>query len=149
MEHAKVSEVGKPLITSFSGTYAFLSNFHPCEIRFAGIGYHSVEAAYQASKTLDLDIRRTWFADCRNPGQAKKMGQKLKIRPDWDQIKLKIMLRLLRKKFAIPELRDQLLSTKNAELIESNWWGDRFWGVCRGTGENNLGKLLMQVREEN
>lgn len=31
---------------------------------------------------------------------------------------------------------------------EGNTWGDKFWGVCDGEGENHLGKLLMEVRAE-
>jgi len=56
---------------------------------------------------------------------------------------------LLREKFSKdPELRAKLLNTGTSKLVEGNTWGDRFWGVCRGQGENNLGRLLMKVREE-
>lgn len=53
---------------------------------------------------------------------------------------------LLIQKFKIPELVKALLDTGTAELIEGNWWGDKFWGVCRGQGKNHLGKLLMKIR---
>lgn len=49
-------------------------------------------------------------------------------------------------KFAEPGLQAKLLETGNEELVEGNYWGDTFWGVCRGRGENHLGKLLMKVR---
>lgn len=39
-------------------------------------------------------------------------------------------------------------STGDVELVEGNWWGDRFWGVCDGVGENRLGRCLMEVRKE-
>ena len=55
---------------------------------------------------------------------------------------------LLLQKFFIPELREKLLATGNEELIEGNWWGDTYWGVCKGKGENNLGKSLMKIRTE-
>ncbi len=58
------------------------------------------------------------------------------------------MLDLLRIKFTIPTLRERLLATGDQTLIEGNTWGDTYWGVCRGVGLNNLGTLLMQVREE-
>ena len=57
-------------------------------------------------------------------------------------------------KFAIPELREKLLATKDAELIEGNWWHDNFWGNCLCSkckdiqGKNMLGKLLMKEREQ-
>ena len=41
-----------------------------------------------------------------------------------------------------------LIKTGNTELIEGNFWGDTFWGICDGVGENNLGKILMRVRKE-
>ena len=40
------------------------------------------------------------------------------------------------------------MQTEDAELVEDNWWGDKFWGVCNGEGENHLGKLLMKIRDE-
>ena len=58
------------------------------------------------------------------------------------------MLSGLRIKFKNPELRSLLLATGNEELVEGNWWRDTYWGVCEGVGQNKLGKLLMQVREE-
>ena len=48
---------------------------------------------------------------------------------------------------SIPELRTKLADTEDEELIEGNTWNDTYWGVCRGVGENHLGKLLMEVRE--
>jgi ribA/ribD-fused uncharacterized protein len=71
------------------------------------------------------------------------------MRPDWEQVKILIMTSLVRDKFTRhQDLKEQLLATGDAELIEGNWWGDTFWGVCKGKGENHLGKVLMKVREE-
>jgi predicted NAD-dependent protein-ADP-ribosyltransferase YbiA (DUF1768 family) len=53
---------------------------------------------------------------------------------------------LLQQKFAIPEIRERLLSTGDEDIIEVNTWGDVFWGVCGNRGENYLGKLLMRIR---
>jgi predicted NAD-dependent protein-ADP-ribosyltransferase YbiA (DUF1768 family) len=58
------------------------------------------------------------------------------------------MLDLLRLKFQIPCLRDRLLATENRPLLEINEWGDTYWGVVNGVGENRLGILLEQVRTE-
>ena len=55
---------------------------------------------------------------------------------------------LLQQKFSFTVLKRQLLETGAAELIEGNYWGDRYWGVCKGVGDNWLGKLLMTVRKE-
>jgi hypothetical protein len=71
------------------------------------------------------------------------------LRADWEDIRLEVMLNLLRQKFAPgSELRTKLETTTPHELVEGNTWGDTFWGVCNGVGQNNLGRLLMQVRDE-
>ena len=127
--------------------HIFLSNFHPSVIEFEDGTYRSVEAAYQAAKTEDVKLRRQ-FQGVVSPGKCKRLGKKLELRPGWDNIKEGVMLTLLREKFKIPELREKLLRTGDAYIEETNWWGDEFWGVCRGKGLNRLGHLLMQVREE-
>ena len=59
------------------------------------------------------------------------------------------MYEIVKDKFSRnPELRVKLLNTGDIELIEGNYWGDTFWGVCNGKGENHLGKILMRVRKE-
>jgi ribA/ribD-fused uncharacterized protein len=134
-----------PPIDSFSGEFRFLSNFYPSPVTFDGLRYPSVENAYQASKTLDR-VQRQAFVNV-SPGEAKRLGQALPLRKDWEQVKLKIMEILLLKKFTPgTDLASQLLGTGNRQLIEGNHWGDRFWGMCGGQGENHLGLLLMEIR---
>jgi len=67
-------------------------------------------------------------------------------RYDWDEVRVDIMHSILISKFSDIHLMDKLVATGNAELIEKNSWGDVFWGVCKGVGENRLGKLLMGLR---
>lgn len=38
------------------------------------------------------------------------------------------------------------MRTGESILIEKNTWGDTYFGVCNGVGENNLGKDLMSIR---
>lgn len=135
------------IINSFKGQYLFLSNFHPVQVEIEGIVYPSVEHAYVAMKTMDIELRKQ-ISLMETAGKVKRMGRTLNIRSDWDHIKLPIMFGLLRLKFQKPELKLLLISTGDSHLEEGNWWGDTFWGVCKGVGENNLGKLLMQVRQE-
>lgn len=134
-------------IDDFRGRYFFLSNFSPSPIRHGGILYPTVEHAYQAGKILDMEIRRA-LAIYPTPGDAKKMGRKLKMRDDWDEVKVPRMRTCLKKKFQDPSLRRKLLETGDQELIEGNTWGDTFWGVYRGKGKNMLGILLMEVRRD-
>lgn len=133
------------MIDLFRGEYNFLSNFYPSPIKIDGIIYKTVEHAYQAHKSNDVNERKR-IADLARPGSAKIEGKELKIRPDWGEVKLLVMKKLLQHKFESPELRHKLLSTKGHKLVETNSWGDTFWGICNGKGENHLGRLLMSVR---
>lgn len=135
------------VIDSFRFQYGFLSNFHEAPIYVDGERYRSVEHAYQAYKTLDPWSRRL-IREAATPGQAKKLGQGVSLRPDWDAVKVDLMRTFVRKKFDNPFLRPLLLATGNASLVEGNTWNDTFWGVCRGVGQNWLGKILMEIREE-
>jgi N-glycosidase YbiA len=135
------------MIGPFRGRYSFLSNFHPVMIRYDGVDFPTVEHAYQAIKTTDRKRRRK-IATAPTPVAAKHMGKRVQIRRNWNSIKVSVMRELLRRKFAHPELRALLLATGKKELVEINRFGDRFWGVCGGTGQNHLGKILMDVRRE-
>jgi len=84
----------------------------------------------------------------RTPAAAKQMGKSAQLPEDWDAKKIDIMRTLVREKFKNPLLRSMLLATGEVYLAEGNWWGDRVWGICKGTGLNWLGKILMEVREE-
>ena len=135
------------MISSFRDEYFFLSNFYPVEIKLDGIVYPNAEAAFQAQKTLDVEERRK-FSMLKNPVQAKRLGRKVKLRDDWEEVKLDIMTEIVSQKFLQhPHLIEMLLQTGDEELIEGNKWGDRFWGVCKGKGENHLGKILMKIRD--
>lgn len=133
-------------ITSFSGDYAWLSNFEPCDIILDGVPYLSVENAYQAAKTLDPK-ERIQFQGC-SPGAAKRKGRSVTLRPGWDDIKLQIMKSLLYQKYRQPYFRQLLIETGDRTIIEGNTWGDTFYGVCNGVGENRLGQAIMAIRIE-
>lgn len=136
------------MIDQFRGAYRWLSNFSPAEVVLDGVTYPTVEHAYQAAKTLDHSIRER-IRQADTPGRAKKAGRGLRsCRPDWGQVRLEIMEHLLWQKFTRAPWRAQLLATGKRELVEGNWWGDQFWGVCEGRGENHLGQLLMRIRQE-
>lgn len=135
------------MIDSFRDEYFFLSNFYPVEIKLDGIVYPNAETAFQAQKTLDVEERRK-FSMLKNPVQAKRLGRKVKLRDDWEEVKLDIMTEVVSQKFLQhPHLIEMLLQTGDEELVEGNKWGDRFWGVCKGKGENHLGKILMKIRD--
>lgn len=137
-------------ILSFDGEQRFLSNFWPCEIHFEGLTFQSVEAAYQAAKTDNLQLRLQFQS--LEAKTAKHKGKSLELRKDWLQVREQVMEQLIIEKFKIFNLRVSLLQTGKSELIEGNYWHDNFWGVCscvrcQSKGANMLGKILMKVRE--
>jgi ribA/ribD-fused uncharacterized protein len=133
-------------ILVFSGRHRWLSNFYEHPVTFEGVVYPSVEHAYQAAKTANPQDRAPFTSG--TPGQAKRRGRALKLRSDWEGVKVDVMLALLRVKFKHAGLAHLLRGTGDAHLEEGNTWGDTFWGVCNGQGQNTLGRLLMQVRAE-
>jgi|SRR5579872_2338846 len=131
-------------IESFKDQYAFLSNFYPVEIEYQGIEFPSVEHAFQAAKSMSLAERRLFLGI--TAGAAKRLGRTVKLRDDWDIAKVYVMRELLFLKFQQIGFKELLLSTGDALLVERNDWGDTYWGICNGSGQNTLGKLLMELR---
>lgn len=126
-------------------------------IMIDGISYCSVENAYQAAKTLNLE-KRAHMATLE-PGFSKKVGRKLKLRENWESIKLGVMYVALMHKFSQPQWKTELKATGIEYLLEWNNWKDDIWGVpCkispkwfaipnRQKGDNYLGRLLMLIRD--
>ena len=140
------------MIKNFEGEYAFLSNFYFSPMIIDNVVYTTNEHFFQAMKSLNTKERQS-IVLAPTPGKAKRLGRKVSLRKDWEDIKEEVMLTGLRHKFSNPELRKKLLATGNEELIEGTTWHDNYWGICDceacgGQGKNRLGKLLMQVREE-
>lgn len=142
------------MIDRFDGEYAFLSNFYPSKITDVNdITYPTVEHYFQAMKTLRIEEREK-IAAAPTPGQAKRMGRKVALRSDWEQIKTRVMGNAIWKKFTkYPELKEKLLATGEEELVEGNFWHDNFYGDCYCNkcqniqGQNWLGKILMTTRQ--
>lgn len=134
-------------IHGFQGKYRWLSNFISGPVVYEGVEYPTVEHAYQAAKTT-VPANREVIRGCAKPGDAKRAARRLKpLRPDWDAIKVDVMQGLLEQKFAAPEFAGKLRATGDTEIVEVNTWRDTFWGQCPlGNGQNNLGKLLMDLR---
>lgn len=134
-------------IIEFQGAYRWLSNFVSLPVWYDGLRYPTVEHAYQAAKT-DIDEERQHIRNCRTPGDAKRAGRTVTISSGWDAIKLLVMGGLLQQKFRVEPYKGLLLATGDASIVHGNNWGDRYWGVCNGVGDNHLGQLIMLVRAE-
>mmetsp|Transcript_79064 Transcript_79064/g.164223 ORF Transcript_79064/g.164223 Transcript_79064/m.164223 type:complete len:164 (+) Transcript_79064:52-543(+) len=120
------------------------ANFLPCRIEEDGIVYRSAEHYFQAHKTEDLAMRKAIGSVDFN--QVYGAGQRVQLRPDWEAVKLKVMLEAAELKYRQnPELAAALLSTKG-EITFSPSAG--FWGVDErtGQGENWNGRIHAAVR---
>ena len=133
----------------FSEDRIYLSNFYPVKVEFEGLIYPSVEAAFQAAKTLDIN-KRIEFVD-KPPAESKRMGRQLRLRSDWNEVRLGIMESLVRQKFqSHPELLEKL-SKEISPLVEWNYWHDNFWGRCSCSKcqslpwTNHLGRILDRI----
>lgn len=139
--------MSEPQITYFRDSHFFLSNYYELPLYFEGAWYPTAEHAFQAAKTTNEEMR-TAIRKSNSPAKAKRMGRNLTLRPRWDSMRVEVMRTILRSKFKDMVMRGMLMSTGDADLIEGNTWGDTFWGVCRGRGQNTLGQLLMEIRQE-
>lgn len=133
----------EPAIMAFKGDYRFLSNFFERGFYYEGLHYQNSEAAFQAQKD---PARRDEFLFLA-PAEAKALGREVRLRPDWEDVKVEVMRGVLKAKFdQNPDLKERLLATGDRILVEGNTWGDTTWGRCNGKGTNYLGRLLMGLR---
>lgn len=157
------------VIAEFQDDYRFLSNFWFLPLGYTikldgflgltdDLQYTTVEHAYQAAKSLDMNDRVA-ITRISNPGTAKRYARTIQVRSDWESVKLPLMIDLVRQKFQVPSLQQKLLNTGDAILIEGNHWHDNYWGICeckackqKYYGENEaknwLGRILMKIRDQ-
>ncbi len=130
-----------------------LSNFSAFQVAVFGAVFPTSEHAYQWSKFVAGADPAVAFRIITAPSahQAFKLAEKYKDRrrPDWDAVKIGVMRDILRAKVQQHEyVRRKLLDTGDRELIEDSWRDDYWgWGPNRD-GQNMLGKLWMEVRDE-
>ena len=134
-------------IRGFFDQFRFLSNFHVSPCHYNDHCYMSTEHAYMAQKATNREDM-VYIATSPNPIEARRRGKTIKLREDWDDIRLDVMYKANLSKYKDPIMRRRLQQTGNRYLEETNWWNDKFWGVCNGQGQNNLGKIIMRVRYE-
>lgn len=138
------------MINYFRGEYGWLSNMTEVPIDYAGNLFRSVENAYIWAKSPN----KYWLEFCLNnpPDICKKKSKEIDVRKDWEEVKLGIMYELLKLKFNQEPFKTKLLNTGNQNIIEGNYWNDKFWGMCLKSnpneGENWLGRLIMNIRQK-
>lgn len=137
----------------------WLSNMTYVDIEHQGIVYPSTENFYHAIKydkddfcrEVDYLITVRKYLAIIKPNEAKKYSRKHQMtNPKFEDNKLKIMLYAQRKKYFQEPFKSKLLDTGDCHIEEGNYHNDLYWGTDIKTrkGENNLGKIIMQVRAE-
>lgn len=139
-------------INFIESRYHYLSPFSAHRIEIWGEVFPTAEHAYQASRIIP-GPERDIVKSAPSPMDAWREGQKYyKQRndlavPGFD--KLAVMEEIFRAKLAQhPDIADILRESADAELRKV-WPTDYFWGTgADGSGENQMGKLWMKLRDE-
>ncbi len=131
--------------------YGWLSNFHSAGfVDTFAVHWKSAEHFYQAGKALSIEDHER-IRQAETPLDARRLGQSVKLRADWNKARIPRMYMALLLKFnPVTPLTEKLVKTDGYELIHLTPWGkegDPFWGIGRHmNGQNRLGKMLMAIR---
>ena len=137
------------ILTFTTPEHRWLSNMTYVNIEYDGIIYPSTENFYQAMKYSE-GSKRAYVSTLR-PFLSKHYSKENQMTSEvFEEKKLQIMEYAQQQKYSKEPFRSKLLQTGDAHLEEGNWWGDKFWGVDIKTrqGENNLGKIIMKIRDQ-
>lgn len=133
----------------------WFSNFLPFDepMKYKGMYFSTPEAFYQSMKTQNKKLRKE--ISLMSAAESKKAGRALKVRDNWEEMKLAVMYHALKYKFRLDTTWGvKLLETGDEGIVEWNNWHDNIWGDCIClkcediVGTNHLGKLLMRIRTE-
>lgn len=141
-----------------------LSNFEKCYIKYKGHLFATTEQAFMWEKAVFFNDRESANKIIKeeNPAKAKKLGREVKNFDDslWSKVCYDFMYKVNYEKYSQnTRLKNILLNTSDKMIIEANpkdtRWGiglsaedDRVLDESQWQGENLLGKVLMQVRDE-
>lgn len=140
------------LIYKGDWVYNWFSNMIPFKepLIHQDIKYYSVENFYQAMKLNEKDLEGRKMIASLDPHKSKRVIRKLQMRDNWTlEAGIRIMEKALRHKWNQEPHKTQLINSEPM-IIEWNNWNDKFWGVhcVTGKGFNNLGLLLMKIKQE-
>ncbi|GAB4202929.1 MAG: NADAR family protein [Coleofasciculaceae cyanobacterium] len=136
-----------------SDPYGCFSNFSPHPIEVDGLDWQTVEHYYQAQKFVATENERLIqvIRDAQTPMEAAQIGRDrtLKLRCDWEEVKQQVMWQGVLTKFLThTDIQAILLDTGDRLIVEDSPT-DYYWGCGQDkTGQNQLGKILMNVRQE-
>lgn len=125
----------------------WFSNMALSPLKMGQLIFPSVENYYQGMKSETV-IELYEFTKM-TPSKSKFEGRRIKIRPNWEDIKYDVMKSALLVKFNQPEWKEKLMATGDDVIVEWNNWGDKIWGatINDGLGANALGQILMEIRK--
>lgn len=130
--------------------YGCFANFSRHGINLDEEFWPTTEHYFQAQKFVGTEHKQI-VHDAKTPGDAARLGRDRErpLRADWESVKDDAMRRAVKAKFEQhEEIREILLNTGDAELVE-NTTDDHYWGIgSRGDGKNMLGIILMEVRAQ-
>ena len=138
-------------IDNFNGYFDFLNNEYSCPVFYKGLLYKSISHGYQAARSDKQHIREK-IALADTAIELYDIASKIEDPENWIKVRLLVMEILLRDKFRRnKDLRERLKATANRDLI--NAYADLtlsniFWGVVDNKGQNNLGRLLEEIRDD-
>jgi ribA/ribD-fused uncharacterized protein len=135
----------------YENEFYVLSNYAAFRLMWQGTIFDTSEAAYHWEKFPDKPFIRRFIQNAPSAHVAQQIANEYKDerRADWDLIKVDRMAHILRAKCRQHEyVRRKLLETGLRELIEDSWRDD-FWGWGPNhDGQNMMGKLWMEIRDE-
>lgn len=138
-------------IDSFTAYFEFLHNNFLSPVYFEGSLYPSVTHAYHAARSSDENTRKA-ILNADSFHTVAKIARRIEDPQNWQMERIKIMERLVRDKFRrSKELQEKLKATENRDLImsyEDETSGNLFWGMVKEKGQNQLGRILMKIRED-
>ncbi len=133
--------------------YGCFSNFSPHPIQLDGLDWQTVEHYYQSQKFVSTHKENliSVIRAVPTPEAAALIGRDCnnKLRTDWESVKMQIMEKAVLTKFiSYPDLQEILLNTAEVLIIEDSPT-DYYWGCGESkTGQNQLGKILMKIRQK-
>jgi len=135
----------------FTVAYYPFDNFSAHTVEIWERIFPTVEHAFQWKKfeTTEPELAAKILA-AGSPWHAKKLSRSSSnMHTDWHNTRVTIMTEIVRAKVLQHEdVRVLLLSTGNKTIVENSPVDD-FWGAgANGRGENQMGKILMKIRQE-
>jgi ribA/ribD-fused uncharacterized protein len=135
----------------YENDFYVLSNFSAFRIMWKARDFDTAEHAYHWEKFPHrADIQRG-ILQSRSAHHAFKLAEFYKdiVKPDWHSVKVNIMKEILRAKVKQHEYVERKLRDTGDRWLVEDSWRDNFWGWGEdGKGQNMLGKLWMEIRDE-